>query len=399
MPLQYPATLQDLSAVRAPLNVARTLPPAAYTSADAFAIERDRIFLKGWRAIAFSDRIPNPGDAYPIDYVGAPLLAVRQLDRSIRVFHNLVIYDGCPVLLDPVQDVTELNSAYHGLVFGLDGVLLRAPYWNGDPAATAQAVQSETRDLVELPCREWGRFIFVNFSQGNDDAFTAMIAPLEKEFGDIDFDSLAPGRQRDGTLTCDAGLADGNWKTHHENACINVFHEANVHEMYRQSMSIPRLTEMKRTYREVCDHGLRGLAYTDAAAGDTYMALPFPPLPRKGEPREGNAIVSLYPNVYVSVIGQHVHLTLAMPVDAEHTKIESISLYDASVASDPDTFELRALVEAAWAASAAEDGRIINAVQRARHSPIAQAGFFAPFWDHMHHDFLNQVVSDIEDMV
>ncbi len=396
--LGYPATKQDFAAVRAPIESARTLPPSAYTSNEAFLVERSRIFHKGWRAVAFSDQIPNVGDAVPIDYVGAPLLAVRQSDHNIRVFHNLVAYDGCPVLLDPVEAAGELRSAYHGFVYGLDGKLQRAPFWNGDPEATASAIENENRDLIELPCREWGRMIFVDFSGSGEQAFNDMIEPLQREFGDIKFDSLAPGRENDGTLTRSDIIAGGNWKTHHENACINVYHEASVHEIYRVSAAIPRLENGKRTYREVCDKGLRGLAYTDAAAGDTYMTLPFPPLGRSNTTHEGNAIVSLYPNVYVSVIGPHVHLTLATPVDAENTQIQSISLYEASVAANPDTYEIRCLLEAAWADSAAEDNRIIDAIQRARHSPVAHAGFFAPFWDRLHHDFLNQLLDDIEEL-
>jgi choline monooxygenase len=396
--LGYPATLKDFAEVRAPIGLARTLPPAAYTSRDAFLIERSRVFHKGWRAIAFSDQIPNPGDACPIDYVGAQLLAVRQSNGSIRVFHNLVIYDGCPVLLDPIEAASELTSAYHGFVFGLDGILQRAPFWNGDPEATASAIENEKRNLIELPCREWGRMIFADFSSSGEPAFNDMVAPLQKEFGDIAFNTLAPGRENDGALTRSEIIAGGNWKTHHENACINVYHEASVHEIYRVSVAIPRLENGERTYREVCDKGLRGLAYTDAAAGDTYMQLPFPPLTRTNTTHEGNAIVSLYPNVYVSVIGEHIHLTLATPVDAENTQIQSISLYDRSVAANPDTYEVRCIIEAAWAESGAEDNRVINAIQRARHSPVAQAGFFAPFWDRMHHDFLNQLLDDIEEL-
>jgi hypothetical protein len=43
-----------------------------------------------------------------------------------------------------------------------------------------------------------------------------------------------------------------------------------------------------------------------------------------------------------------------------------------------------------------EDGRIAEAVQKARKSPVYEQKFYAPFWDGMHHYFNNLVLDDLE---
>jgi choline monooxygenase len=389
----YPATQTELAAVRLPIREARTLPPSSYYSPDAFAVERWQVFLRGWRAVLFSDMLDCPGDVLAFDYLDVPLLAVRDGD-DIRLFHNVVPYDGCPVQLGARRGAKELVSAYHGLVFGLDGILSRAPWWDGNPKATADAVTNGPRDLIALPVRQWGRLLFADFGGGGD--FGTFIAPLAERAGHVDFEKLAPSRKADGTLMTTPCIVVGNWKTHHENACINVFHEASVHAIYRRSPYVPRIRDGVRRYREICDRGLRGLAYSNEEAGNTYLPLPFPELPRLRSGGEDNLITSFYPNLYVSVIGPHVHLTLAEPAGSEDVRLQSITLYDASVAADPETLAMRELVEAAWDASGQEDHAIVAAIQRARRSPAAQPGFFAPFWDRMHHDFLNQLVDDLE---
>ncbi|MCC5640731.1 hypothetical protein LC593_33880 [Nostoc sp. CHAB 5844] len=389
--------MSGFEAVKRPIDVARTLPPASYYDPAMYEVERVRIFHRGWRAVGFVDQVPAAGDAYPLRYADAPLLLVHGQDGVLRLFHNIVPYDAAPVLLEPARGLSELASAYHGLVFTLEGALSRAPFWNGDPAADRSAVQADLVDLIPVPCRTWGRVVFANIDGRDPDGFERTIAPLEDLLGGITFAALAPERYADGTLALTDETTLGNWKTHHENACINVYHEAAVHAIYRVSTAVPRLTNTKRNYRPINDRGLRGLSYTKEEAGDTYLQIPFPPLPRHDARDDGNVIVSLYPGLYVSVIGAHVHLTIASPMDAEHTRLQSLSLFHPDVAADEESAPIRAAVAAAWDEAVSEDGRIIAAIQAGRRSPVAQAGFFAPFWDEAHHDFLKQVVADLEE--
>src|SRR6056297_860513 len=76
----------DLDAVLRPVADARGLPNAHYVSEEMFARERDAVLFSGWAGLTFGKEIPDPGDALPVDFLGMPLLAVRDREGRARVF-------------------------------------------------------------------------------------------------------------------------------------------------------------------------------------------------------------------------------------------------------------------------------------------------------------------------
>jgi choline monooxygenase len=390
-------TAAEIRDVRAPIAAARTLPPRAYRDPAFFEAERAAIFHGGWAAAALAQLIPSPGDGYPIDFVGAPLLLVRGHDRVVRVFHNLNPYDQCPVLLEPVRSATRLVGAYHGFEFDLAGNLLRAPYWNGTDTADAGGLPAELHSLAEVECREFLGVVFVNLAHARLSSFEDFIAPLHQRYGALDFAALDIDRCADGEPRIEHGTWAGNWKTHHENACANIYHENFVHGIYATSSHVPRVDAVGgKAYEEIVDSGLRGLAFDQAQAGDTYIDMGVPPLrTQAGEPVVHNTIVSLYPNLYASLIAQHLHLTIITPAGPEQVYWMSASYFAASVAQSEALLPMRESVSEGWAQAGAEDARIVAAIQRARHSPRAAPGFYAPFWDRPHWDLNQQIVRDL----
>ena len=89
----------------------------------------------------FAVELPCAGDARPFDLFDQPLLAVRGSDGTLRIFHNIVPYDGCLALLHPARGLESINTPYHGLRYDLGGRLVGAPYWNGNPE-DGQAISS-----------------------------------------------------------------------------------------------------------------------------------------------------------------------------------------------------------------------------------------------------------------
>src|SRR5207245_1259262 len=69
--------------VRRPLEDAETLPPFCYSSETFFRREVDRIFMKAWNFIGRADRIPNPGDYITLEFVGVPVVVVRDSDGEV----------------------------------------------------------------------------------------------------------------------------------------------------------------------------------------------------------------------------------------------------------------------------------------------------------------------------
>lgn len=385
-------TIAEILAVNAPIAEARGLPPRAFFDPTIYEAERQHVFFDGWCAVAFADRLRDSGVVMAFTFLDAPLLLVRQADNSVKLFHDLVPYDAAPLRFDADRDI--LVGTYHGLEFGLDGKLIAAPFWDGHKDASRAAVDSNEFDLIEIPCAQWGSIIFANIAGNDPDGFARFVAPLDRALHWLDATRIAPALRDDGTVMHWQATAAGNWKTHHENACMNVYHENSVHEIYRASPSIPRVSNGERDYREINDGGLRGLAYSDAQAGDTYFPLPLPDLPRRGDSDRENVIVSLYPNLYYSVIGPHCHATIVSPVGPEQVELQSIN-YFAEDSAIVENAALAAMIDAGWMQAVEEDGRIIEAVQNGRRSPAAQPNHYAPFWDAGHHSFNQQILADL----
>ena len=92
----------------APIARARTLPAGAYASDDWLALEVERVFARRWVGVRFACELPGAGDVAPFELFGMPLLALRGTDRRLRVFHNIVPYDGCLAVLDAARGLREI---------------------------------------------------------------------------------------------------------------------------------------------------------------------------------------------------------------------------------------------------------------------------------------------------
>ena len=67
--------------VAAPIGgLEQTLPSNWYTSADIYALEKERIFCREWLCVAREEELPAPGDFRILDVVGESIIhqAVEQ---------------------------------------------------------------------------------------------------------------------------------------------------------------------------------------------------------------------------------------------------------------------------------------------------------------------------------
>lgn len=139
------------------------------------------MFANQWCAVSFHELTAEPGDVLPVDVAGMPLVLVRGRDSTLRAFHNIVPYDGCPVALEPVSGSSEIIAPYHGWRYNLEGELLAIPYWAGDPKGThLKALGERPANLVPVDLATWGPVVFVNVS-GTAAPFADAIRPLADE--------------------------------------------------------------------------------------------------------------------------------------------------------------------------------------------------------------------------
>ena len=83
-----------VESINQPTVSAAGLPNEAYTSSAFLELERDRLFAPTWTCIGQACKLPAPGDARPVEFIGQPLLMVRGEDDEVRVFHNVCSHRG-----------------------------------------------------------------------------------------------------------------------------------------------------------------------------------------------------------------------------------------------------------------------------------------------------------------
>ena len=388
-------TREELESIRAPVEEALTLPARAFTSDAFFDLEVKRIFHRHWMALCFEATLPNPGDMRPIELFGQPLVLVRGDDGTLRAFHNICPYDGCLAVRTEQQAATGIEVYYHGWRYDLRGRLRAIPYWDGTPAGRLAALGGRNADLSEIPseCRLGMLFVDLGGEAGRlDDHLT----PLYRLLDEYDLDHAVPVEDDD-TLARTGRIVEGNWKTYIENAAINILHEGFTHEAYRRSPDVPRAREGEKTFFTVREGALLAFGFQMRDVASTYASgggTPHLGRSRTRPPAKG-FFVTLYPNVAMPIRVNMFRLGICLPEAPGRSRILQCSNFhrDAPAHSDFPAYH-RGLAER-YERVYEEDRIAIEAVQRARSSPVWQRHFYSPFWDELHHRLDNLVADDL----
>jgi choline monooxygenase len=391
-------TDHDRLAIRAPISEARTFPQIAYRSQEFFEFEVAHLFARNWVAVGFAGSLLEIGEVAPLEIFGIPLLITRAEDKAIRVFHNIGAHDGCPVAVTRQSQVTTIEAPYHGWQYNLRGELLKAPFWDGTPNPDPAPLRKQSADLKEIRSGNWNDIIFIDFS-GQCSPLPVFLAPLTALFEAFDFSKLEMAKDSADGDGIHRFSAKANWKPLWENYAPNVYHEGFAHEMYRRSAHVPRVDDQgRKTYQEVNDGIVKGLAFESANVSDTYPDVDFPRIKSRatGSPVTTSYILNIYPNATFLVFPTHVRISILLPEDAGNSQWLIASYYGEGSARDPAYKEMRERSIGATMRARIEDDHVCEAVQRARHSPAYRSHFYSPFWDQMHYDFNKMVLNDLE---
>jgi choline monooxygenase len=391
-------TDEDRAAIRAPISEARTFPQIAYCSEDFFEFEVAQLFSRNWVAVGFAGGLPHAGDVAPLEIFGIPLLITRAEDRVIRVFHNVGAHDGCPIVLTRQSQLSTLEGPYHGWQYNLRGELVKAPFWDGTPNPDPSRLRKQAADLKEIRTGIWNDIIFIDLS-GKCPGLITFLTPLIALFEDFNLSTLEMANDSADGDGVHRFAAKANWKPLWENYAPNVYHEGFVHEQYRRSTHVPRVdAKGRKTFREVNDGIVKGLAFESAAVSNTYPDVDFPRIKSRATslPVTTSFILNIYPNAAFLAFPTHVRISILVPENAGNTQWLIASYYAEGSARDPAYREMRQRSIDGSARARIEDDRVCEAVQRARRSPAHRSLFYSPFWDQMHYDFNKMVLNDLE---
>jgi choline monooxygenase len=363
-----PSALAD---VLAPIDRARGLPNAHYTDPATIAAENRACLETTWAAIGVGADVPGAGDAKPLDFLGQPLLMLRDDAGAVRVFYNICRHRGMILVDAPRKIEGAIRCPYHSWCYAKDGRLVATPHVGGPGQNAHPGIDRKTLGLVEVPSHVWRDVVFVNLS---GDA-----APFEEVHSDLltrwaEFEQPLHHGGADSSFTLEVAT---NWKLAVENYCES-YHLPWVHPGLN---SYSRLEDHYHIEAPGLYSGQGSYVYRQLRGADGAVFPDFANLSPKWD--EGAEYVALYPNALLGVHRDHAFAIVLEPVSHDRTR-EHIHLYYPVAETDPT---LRARNAAQWKEVFVEDIGVVEGMQRGRFAAGFDGGRFSPAMDGPTHCF------------
>nr|WP_037294243.1 aromatic ring-hydroxylating dioxygenase subunit alpha [Roseobacter sp. CCS2] len=374
---------QTLDAVRQPIETANGLPNAHYISPDVFAVEKQAVLCANWAGLAVAADVPEPGDAKPIEFLGMPLLLVRDRQGRVRVFQNICRHRGMILVSEPKKIEGAIRCPYHSWCYSTDGKLVSTPHVGGPGHNTHDAIDKSLLGLIEVRSHIWFDTVFINID-GNADPFEEVHADLIARWSDFDQPMYHGGA--DSTFVLPVKT---NWKLAVENYCES-YHLPWVHPGLN---SYSRLEDHYNIDEKGKFSGQGTYVYRQLKGDDGAVFPDFADLDDKWA--EGGEYITVYPNVLVGVQRDHAFVIVLEPVSFEETR-EHIHLYYATPQTDD---ALRAKNTVQWRGIFEEDLFVVEGMQKGRYAPGFDGGRFSPAMDGPTHCFHDWVAGKIADHV
>ena len=381
-----PAISELAAAVERPIAEATGLPNRAFTSAEFFRLELDRIFAPSWACLGHASDVARPGDLRPMRLLGVPLLMVRTTGGTVRVFHNVCSHRGNELVWEPCRTRGTIRCPYHAWTYDLEGRLTGTPNIGGPGRHDVDGFERSAHGLKPVRSAVWLDLVFVNLS-GAAEPFETYIGPLANRFeglGGPGFETRLRPAATHGESRFDVR---GNWKLAVENN-LDASHLPWIHP------SLNRQSPLAYHYSFSDPTRFAG------QGSSAYDTVPHesPALPQlEAWPARTGEYPSLYPNVFVSGHGDHFWTLVLEPVSPDRT-IERWRSYFVDAAADAPEFEsARSAIQDRWASILGEDMAVVEGMQRGRSSPAFVGGVFAPVLDppllHFHRWVANRLAA------
>ena len=362
----------DLSAVLRPVAEAHGLPNAHYIDAAVHAEENAALLAASWAGLSVAAEVPEPGDAVPLNFLGVPLLLLRNRAGAVRVFQNTCRHRGMILVESPRKIEGAIRCPYHSWCYATDGRLVSTPHVGGPGMNLHEAVDRSTLGLTEIRSHVWRDVVWINLD-GNAPDFAQAMAPAIARWADFEGKPLHHGG-KESRFTLEVAC---NWKLAVENYC--------------ESYHLPWVHPGLNSYSRLEDHynieqpegySGQGTEVYRQLQGNGGAAFPdFEGLPERWE--TAAEYLAIYPNVLLGVHRDHAFAIILEPDGPEATR-EHVHLYYAADKTDDG---LRAENAARWREVFEEDIFVVEGMQKGRHAVHFDGGRFSPAMDGPTHCF------------
>ena len=308
-------------------------------SAEAFALEQDRLLRRVWTFVCHASEIAQAGQFITRHIAGDPILVVRSGTGSIRAFHNVCRHRGSLIATEPSGLCKGFQCGYHHWTYSLEGALIAVP---GEQAYDGTGFQREDFGLVPIRVEEACGLVFVCLD---------LAAPSLVDYLGPDLLSVleAPLAQASYEVFChDSWILDCNWKLFAENG-RDGYHVPFVHSSFLGRASPPMPYTLYPT-----GHAVQRVSWAEDAVDEktwrdtTRFTLP-------GFAPGDGWLVNIFPDLVVMARTSVVEILSQVPLTHDTTLYEVRAL---SLVGDSDEErECRRLAFEVWLRSQQPEDR------------------------------------------
>jgi len=196
------------------VSQAWTVPAHSYIDPCVFSEEMVRIFSRSWQLVGHRDQVAKSGDFFTTELADEPLLLARSPSGDLKGFYNVCRHRaGPPATVCGSRKL--FRCAYHGWTYGLDGKLISAPEFEGQPGFNASDFS-----LVPVRVEEWFNLVFANLDE-QAQPLADSLSEVSPQVGKFPFRGMKLLQRRSYEMRC-------NWKTYIDNY-LEGYHLPSVH--------------------------------------------------------------------------------------------------------------------------------------------------------------------------
>ncbi|MEO0344234.1 MAG: aromatic ring-hydroxylating dioxygenase subunit alpha [Pseudomonadota bacterium] len=377
--------MSSLTCVRQPVSKARGLPNEHYVSDTVFEEEREAVLFNNWSGVGFGKDIPNAGDAMPVDFLGMPLLLLRDNDGAVRVYQNTCRHRGMILVQEKGNIRGTIRCPYHSWCYGLNGQLRSTPHVGGPGQNLHEDIKRDELGLLEIRSHVFMDVVFVNVS-GTATPFEEAHAELIARWAEF-ADKPIYHSGSDSSFTLEVKT---NWKLAVENYCES-YHLPWVHPALN---SYSRLEDHYNVEEPQKFSGQGTLVYQQLKGEGGQIFPDFSDLSGKWD--TSAEYITVYPNTLLGVHRDHVFAIVLEP-KAKDATVEHIELYYASSDAISERYaELRTANTEQWKIVFEEDIFVVEGMQKGRQGHFFDGGKFSPAMDSATHLFHDWVAAQLE---
>jgi choline monooxygenase len=373
---------------RLPVELASTLLPDAYRSAEYFTAEQAQLFGRSWVPLAVSAEVAKPGETVVREVAGRSVAITRNNEGELRAFLNVCRHRGSRLVKeDCTLKAGRFRCPYHAWAYDLDGNCIGTPLFEGSDIpedmreafdmSNVKAFDRADYPLFSVRVEAWGPLIAVSLDPD--------VMPFEEWLGDLG-DRLSGYSLDEWRIRARKDYDIGaNWKLIAENF-MEYYHLPWVHP------ELAKVSRIKDHYRYQGTGMYTGMTTTPISGdGPAWLALP-PHQNVQGPDLNAGRFMLVFPTATLSVLPNHCFIMIMDPISHERTYERCyIITHPSSMDVDGSDVALEKLLSF-WDEVNREDIEIVEDVQLGLSTPEYEGGRMCYRFEEPVHRFQNMVI-------